>query len=183
MKKTIYMDLDDTFVDTEQYIREVLKNNNLPVKIPCAYALRNSDVYGEIIEKIMANYRAIPLKDGALNCLKLLRTEYDVKFCSLFYNENERKAKKEFAEELNAEIILVESGDFSKSSVNMKNIILVDDSLEVLQSANAEFKIQMFNKYKARGLSYKDYLIGDSFAENLYDVVDILLGGIAKWKH
>lgn len=175
--KNLFMDLDDTFLNTEKYIREILKNSNLSVKASCVYTLRAIPGYNIIIEKIMNNYSTIPMKKGAEDCLKLLKTEYNVVFCSRYYTLGERSAKKEFAKEMNTDIILVASEDISKKSVDMHDGVLVDDSLEALEETNASVKVQMFNPYVAKGLLFKDYLKGDYFAENLYDVIDCLLGG------
>lgn len=180
---TIYMDLDDTFFNTEYYIRAVLKNNGLPISVPCVYTLRSfkeGDVYHEIIEGIMNHYDSIPIKEGAINSLRLLGTEYNIKLCSSYYSEGEKKSKQEYADSIGREIILVPSEDVGKTSVDMSEGICIDDSLDVISECNAKYKIQMLNKYVARNMSYKDYLIGDAFAENFYDVVDILLGGVSK---
>lgn len=181
-KQTILLDLDDTFVDTEKYIRRVLKDELLEVKFPSVYPLRFMDGYAEIMEEIFQNYEVIPKTDGAEDCLNILKDEYEVVFCSCYVTEGEKKAKKSFADSYETEILLVGNGDYSKSSIDKTNCILVDDSLEVLSASNAAKNIQVFNKYAAKGLTYAEYLLGDYLAENLSSVVTYLMGGIQDAK-
>ena len=145
---TILLDLDDTFVKTEDLFRRMIKAED---------------------EK--------DYTDGALEALNLLKTEYNVIFCSCYLNESERASKKRLAESLETPIILVDSSDFSKSSVDSKGKIVIDDSIEVLQNSKAKLKLQMFNRYNTCGLTYREYLVGDHLIKNLSEAVDYLIGG------
>lgn len=180
---TILLDLDDTFVKTEDLLRRMLKAEGLTVPTDeSVYMLRwrNKDVYSEIMEEIFSNYENLDEKDytdGALEALNLLKTEYNVIFCSCYLNEAERVSKKRLADNLETPIILVDSSDFSKSSVDSKGKIIIDDSIEVLQNSKAKLKLQMFNRYNTCGLTYREYLVGDHLIKNLSEAVDYLIGG------
>lgn len=174
--QTLFLDLDDTFVNTENYIRRVLKNELLPVTEHSVYYMRELDAYREIMEEIFSNYDVIPLCDGAEDSLNILSTEYEVVFCSCAVSDAEENSKKAFADLYKKDIIICRE-DYAKEKVDMKGCILVDDSLDVLEASRADTRIQIFNPYLAKGLSYKEYLCGDHLAINLPSVVDYLIGG------
>lgn len=175
--QNIYLDLDDTFVDTEMYIRSVLKNNLLPVRDNTVYALRFLPIYSDIMRDVFKNYDIIPLKEDAEVSLSLLSTEYNIIFCSSYITEEEANAKKSFAKKYKKDIILCGGQNWDKSRVDMSGGIMIDDDPEALSRSNATTKIQVFNPYKTNGLRYTEYLKGDHFAENLPQAVEFLMGG------
>jgi len=180
--QNLYLDLDDTFVDTEVYIRAILKNNLIPYKSNnSVYGMRCIPVYSDIMRDVFKNYSVIPLKEDAEECLKLLSTEYNVIFCSSYITDEEGESKKRFAELYKKDIILCGGINWDKSRVDMSGGIMVDDAPEALSKSNATTKIQVANPYKAYGLKYADYLRGDVFVENLSQVVEYLMGGEALY--
>lgn len=178
--KRLYLDLDDTFVCTEEYMRTILKNAGLGVdsRLSTVYCLLRTEGYETILRKILANYDIIPLKDGAEDALKLLKYELDVVFWSSYTFEEEKKAKKAFADSFDTDIVLINyEDDPNKEKIDVSESIIVDDSLDVLSNSKSKTRIQMYNPYISKGLSFSEYLVGDIFASDLYSVVDSVLSG------
>lgn len=170
-KKKLFMDLDDTYKDTETYLRCILKNYG--IKIPetmSVYALYDIPQYRGYIEEVFGDYENIPNMIGARENFKLLQTEYKIIFCSSCNSEQEAIGKKKFAESLNKEIILCSGKQWDKSHVDMSGGVFIDDNKDILNKSNASVKIQMFNPYSYSGIANGSYL-----ATNWYTVSDLLM--------
>lgn len=169
--RKLFVDLDDTFVDTERYLRRILESNGLKVpKYETVYTLYGEEAYKPYFDMVFNNYFVIPKKQGVNENIKLLETEYNIVFCSYCTTKNEKIAKKRFAESLNKEIILCEGEDFDKSNVDMSGGILIDDNLDVLASSNADKKLQMYNEF-----TYRQGINGCPLVIDWFDVVDQLM--------
>lgn len=169
--KRLFVDLDDTFLDTERYLRKILKSNGLKVpKYDTAYTLYGNEEYKQYFDMVFSNYLIIPKKLGVKENIKLLETEYDVVFCSYCTTQSEKEAKKKWADSIGKEIILCEGDDFNKSSVDMSGGIIIDDNIEVLSASNADKKLQMYNEYTYERTAKNSHLVIDWF-----DVADQLM--------
>ena len=172
MMKKLYVDLDDTFKDSEKFLRKILEANGLECpKNGSVYWRVDSSDYRPYFEMMFGNYRFIPNKEGAVENLKLLETEFEVIFCSSYINDFEAESKKKFADSLGKSIILCGGENFDKSQVDMSDGILIDDKFEVLDASNALVKIQMYNPYNFEGISENSTLV-----TNWYQIVDKLMG-------
>ena len=69
----LYLDIDDTLVDTEDSLRRYLSCLGIDSDSP--YDLIGTE-YDELIEDFLSDYHVIPMIDGARTSLKLLKTEY-----------------------------------------------------------------------------------------------------------
>lgn len=144
----LYIDIDDTLVDTERYIRQILKVNGLEYKDKgSVYSLIGIPEYEEIFRGVMSDYSVIPYRVGALENLPLLKTEYDIILCSSSYNGYESKAKEEFARSLDLPLILCEGSHWDKSHVDMNSSVFVDNDPDILRVSNATVKLQMNSPY------------------------------------
>lgn len=146
-RKVIYLDLDDTYLDTENYIRGMLELNGVKVGTASVYSDYVKGYAGSLYKEILSDYSCIPKKVGADECLDLLRTEFDIVFVSCYTTEEEMIAKKSFAKECETEIILCKN--FDKSCVNMLDGIIFDDNPRHLIYSGVPRKNQflMYNSY------------------------------------
>lgn len=144
----LYIDIDDTLVDTERYIRHLLKVNGLEYKDKgSVYSLMGIPEYEEIFREIMSDYSAIPYRVGALENLPLLKTEYDIILCSSSCSDYESVAKQEFAKSLDLPLILCEGDQWDKSHIDMSGAIFIDNNPDILRVSNATVKLQMYSPY------------------------------------
>lgn len=146
--RKLYLDLDDTYVDTENYIRKVLNSNG----VDCDQNESVWDVYFrgdtvDIFREILADYSAIPKKVGAEECLKILETEFEIVYVTCYICEEEHIAKLDMAKEDGREIIFCP--DFDKSHIDMQEGVFIDDVPKHLinSSVKDENKYLMYNKY------------------------------------
>lgn len=173
----LFMDLDDTYFDTERYLEKLLNNVGLPTPLPGEgniYALSTISEYKDIILEAMSDYSYIPKKEGADLALELLSTEYEVIFCSSYTYENEYKAKKSFANRVNKDIILCTGDKFDKSHVDMRDSIFIENDPSILDVSSAKVKIQMCNQDMLKGITF-DYKNIDLYATNWSEIVDYLM--------
>lgn len=169
--KKLFVDLDDTFVDTERYLRKICESNGLKVpKYETIYTLYGVDGYKPYFDMVFNNYFVIPKKQGVIENINLLETEYDIVFCTFCTTKEEKVAKKKFAESMGKDIILCEGDDFDKSSIDMSGGILIDDSIDVLKASNADKKLQMYNEF-----TYTQILKDCSLVVDWFDIVDQLM--------
>lgn len=171
----IFLDLDDTLMDTENFIRSLLKSEFYDLsKCPCVYSLRSTDEFSDIIEDIFNNYDLIPMCEGSKKFLDCMKDDYEIIFCSGYFTENERKSKKSFADKIGKDIILVDARVcFDKSCVDMSDGIVIDDLPEVLAASKAKIRLLKYNKYvRAYYNSFAEYAqCSDSVVETLADSV------------
>lgn len=146
-RRTIYLDLDDTYLDTEEYIRSMLSANGFNIGTASVYSDYIRGFASSLYKEILSDYSCIPKKVGADECLDIIKTEYDVVFLSCYTTNEEKIAKESFAKDCNTEIILCK--DFDKSFVNMGNGIMFDDNPHHLIYSGLPSKNQfmMYNPY------------------------------------
>lgn len=148
----IYMDLDDTVKDTERYIRRVLASNGVDVN-KVKGTIYNMFFTGFSLEGILArdcvkNWSVVPFKEGAMDCLRLLMSEYKVIFVSAYTFESEAKDKLEFAKSVGCDIILCDNKTHPfKNHIDMSDGIFIDDRQDVVLLSNSPKKFEMFNPY------------------------------------
>ena len=147
--KKLFLDLDDTYKDTERYLRHIIRANGLPLpgNNMTVYALYSNPRYAHIFDMVFSNYHVIPELEGAKDNLKLLDTEYEIVFCSGCTTEEEGRSKRKLADKMGKEIILCSGDRADKSHVDMSGSIFVDDRPDILAKSNAEQRIQMYNPY------------------------------------
>lgn len=178
-KKKLFLDLDDTFLDTDRFIRYMLKRNGVSEELvninDDIYVLSNHPECRDIIEFVTSNYSIIPKKVGAKESLKILKTEYDVIFVTASCREAEYKSKEALLIGMGVPYIITGS---DKTSVDMTGGIQVDDHLIHLNQSNAETKIFFYNKYEmipnvSTGTLEKGYKV----AKDWFQLTDILMSG------
>lgn len=151
-KKTIYLDLDDTVKDTERYIRRVLVSNGAKLASltgrDSIYLLLHSDLYeGKVVRECLKEWDIIPFKSCAYNVIQLLKTEYNVVFCSAYTFEEEAECKRSFARSMGCDIILCDKSCSDKSHVDMSGAIFIDDRSDILAKSNADEKYELYSPY------------------------------------
>lgn len=184
-KKKLFCDLDDTYLDTEAYIRSVCRSNGLPTfKGICIYDMMSIPMYTELIKEVMSDYTVIPTKVGAEECMKLIETEYDVIFISSYSEEYEAEAKRRLARKLKKPIILVcskddEYGIGDKSHVDMSGAVFIDDIMKHLTHSNASKRILMLNKYQSdlEEIYGGNWTANDIVVSDWYAITDELMKG------
>lgn len=149
-KDTIYLDLDDTVKDTERYIRRVLQTNGVDTSgyVGSIYPLVSTDTFaGSLVCECLKEWDAIPFKSCALNGLKLLKTEYNIVFCSAYTFGKEAELKEAFAKKMRCDIILCGEENRFKDNVDMSDSIFIDDRSDILIRSNAKVKYEILNPY------------------------------------
>lgn len=184
-RKKLFCDLDDTYLDTEPYLRSVCKANGLlTLKGICIYDMRYTPMYRDIIKEVIKDYSVIPTKVGAEECMKVLETEYDIIFVSSYLEEYEAEAKRSLAKGLGKPIILININDSTseigdKSVVNMSGGVFIDDILAHLVKSNASKRILMLNKYQSdlENICKGVWTPNDLVVSDWYSVTDELMKG------
>ena len=174
-KRNLYLDLDDTVKDTERYIRRVLESNNVKPKASGSiYNYINTDtIENYFIKECFHDWGVIPFKVCALNGIKLLKTEYNIIFCSAYTYKEEANAKRSLAKSLGCEIILCGDGNRYKDKIDMSGGIFVDDRSDILIRSNAEDKFELYNPYFFDGYAERD---DKTLLVDWYSLIDILMG-------
>lgn len=174
--KNLFLDLDDTYLDTDRYIRKVLKANGVSKDLwgihDDIYVLGDNPDCKDIIRECMSNYPVIPTREGAAQSLQILRTEYNVVFVTSCYSDYEEKSKRELFSKMGTKFIICRGG---KSHVDMSGGIFVDDHLIHLVESNAEQKIFFFNRYEISTGRYNPRTT--SMVMNWFELTDILMSG------
>lgn len=175
-KRKLYIDLDDTFVDTEMYLRNMFNQNGFNVPESASiYSLIDTGEYDFLFKEGMSDYILIPRMPGAEDALKILSTEYSISFVSCYSFEEEARGKKKLADALRKELILCKG---RKDHINMENAVFIDDNISHLIDSNAsdEDKFLFFNIYNLRDLTSA----GDSYCGHVvsdwYEITNILMG-------
>lgn len=176
MKKKLYIDLDDTFVDTENYLRAMFKQNDIHVpESKTIYTLIGTGEYDFLFKEGMSDYTLIPRMPGAEDAIRILSTEYDISFLSCCVFDEEAVGKKKLAKAFRKELILCDS---TKSHINMENAVFIDDNVGHLIDSNSkdEDKFLFFNLYTLKDMlgsnkSYFGHVVSD-----WYEITNILMG-------
>lgn len=171
MKKTLYVDIDDTVKDTERYIRRVMRSNGISCPKTGTIYSKIGTPEGSIIEEVLCNHDAIPFKESAKSSLELLFTEYNVVFYSHYHFQKEKECKYKLAKLFKRPIILEEFSD--SKSVDMSDAYFVDDRNEVLMSSNAERKFELYSPYMFDMTHERDK---DTLIVDWYSLTNILMG-------
>lgn len=196
---TLYIDLDDTYKDTERYIRKILIANgvSVPHYIKSVYSLlfydkgnryshinpvipeilslvcsELEDVSSEVeavFKEVMGSYSVIPNKCGAEDCLNLLKTEYDVTLFSAYTFEHERAEKEKFAKSLGVGSLIVPYGKKQETVLEMGGIV-VDDDPSVINELKGVERYLMYSPY-----SYYKVGNGVKVVSDWYRLYDTLL--------
>jgi len=171
--KKLFLDLDDTYKDTERYLRHSIKANGLPLPTNMTvYALYSNPKYAHIFDMVFGNYHVIPELEGAKEGLKLLETEFEVIFCSGCTTTEEGFSKRKLATKMGKDIILCSTDKWDKSHIDMTGSIFVDDRPDILTLSNAEQRIQMYNQYSCSSILDCG---GDMLVLDWYMLLDILM--------
>lgn len=151
-KRKLFLDLDDTFFDTENYLRKVLGGKWLYHEGLIYEAYENME-FNELFKCLEAfmDYRRVPLKAGAREGLEEIKNIYDVIFCSSYHLEPEKKAKEDIAKVLGIPILLCGGDKWDKSHIDMSGGVFVDDNTRLLKLSNAKDKVCFYKKYNFKG--------------------------------
>lgn len=164
MRKVIYLDIDDTLLDTEGYIRRNLIGGR-PFT-GSIYTLGTSRLNGYFCPN---NYKKIPFKEGALDVLKILSQDYEIILASCCRTVEESISKRNLARSLGKRVILCRGND--KSNIDMNGAIFIDDRSDILASSNASYKIRMYNAYTE---GYQLPLKTCDLVHSWYGILDLL---------
>lgn len=172
-KQKLFLDIDDTLVDTESYLRLRLRyilGSDVVSKYDSIYNLMTDDeVAKEICRKELSDYRNIPFLPFAEECIGVLKNDYNIILCSNYTFEEERCAKLLLAERLGVSSSLIRyAPNMGKSSVDMSDGILVDNDTRVLASSNAKRKVRV------RGYGLKDIWGGEE-VEDCFELMAVLM--------
>lgn len=157
--RKLFVDLDDTYMDTEVYIRRILKANGYNFsKKQSIYDVDVVKDFKWVFDEVFSNYSFIPKKIGAEECLNVLETEYGIVFVSCYSTEEEKISKYKFAKECGKDIILCK--DFDKSFIDMSEGIMFDDVAMHLLNSGLPSKSQylMFNRFNVNEYWFKNYV-------------------------
>lgn len=146
--RNLYLDLDDTVLDTSSFLGgvDLLK-----------YLKQNID-----------GYSRIPYKVGALDSLRILSTKYSISFVSCYLTEDEKREKLRFARLVGVPIFLCR--DYYKGSVDMSGGIFVDDDVKHLIESSASLE----DSYCFGGGEYETNL-GYTCVNSWSELCDILM--------
>lgn len=175
MKKNLYVDIDDTFVDTENYLRTMFIRNGykVPEKLS-VYEYISGGEFDFLFKEGMSDYTLIPRMPGAEDAIKILSTEFNVVFLSCCTYREEVLGKKKLARALGKELILCEG---RKSHIPMENAIFIDDNVQHLINSDAaeDNKYLFFNIYNVpdimANLGFSGHVVS-----NWYDITNKLMG-------
>lgn len=182
----LYLDIDDTLLDTEKYLRLLLKNNFISCpENSSVYELRGDVMAGCIVEEMLSSegYEVIPFVNGGEDGIELLKSEYEVVLVSDVVTSDEGVGKTNLAKRLGCDIIL--TGDAmgrSKSDIDMSDGVFVDNMPSNLFASNAKRRILMFSEYDlcypSERQCFSRMLREDSVTVigDFYDLVDLLIG-------
>lgn len=177
--KKLFLDLDDTYLDTDRFIRYTLALKGVSKEYwgieDDIYTVANIPECKDIIKSCMSNYHAIPLKTGAKESLKILQTEYIITFVTSAFSNYEIQSKKKLLDSMKVPYIITGR---KKSHIDMSGGIQVDDHLGHLNQSNAKKKIFFYNKFEmnpktATGTLEKDY----TMVKDWFELTDILMSG------
>ena len=143
----LYLDVDDTLLDTEGYIKSVLGGKWLREDrlIYSCYSQMQPEEMSKVITAF-SDYTKIPFKSGAKEGLEALKKNFDVVLCSSYVHNCEYEAKKVLAEKLGLPIILCGGANWDKSHINMSGSVFVDNNTRLLNLSNADKKVCFYQR-------------------------------------
>lgn len=151
-KQKLYLDIDDTILDTENFLRDVLGGK---------WAIHDGLLYQQYsnmseedfrkVEIIFSNYPNIPFITSAPVGLKILKEEFDLVLCSSYHMDGEKESKEIWAKMWGIPLILCKG--LTKDCVDMSNAVFVDDNTLNLDRSNASRKICFYKKHHFYGLN------------------------------
>lgn len=146
--KKIYIDMDDTYFDTEEYIRKLFDANGVKYDKNKTIFNQDIDIVGkDLLEMVFSDYSCIPKKTGVEECIELLESEYEIIFTSCYSSEEEKLAKEKYADSIGKKILLCEG--LFKQDLDLHDGIVVDDRpLNLLYSGcDSSNQYLMYNPY------------------------------------
>lgn len=172
-KQKLFLDIDDTLVDTESYLRLRLRyilGSDVVSKYDSIYNLMvNDKIANEICRKELSDYRNIPFLPFAEECISVLKNDYSIILYSNYTFEEERSAKLLLADRLGVSSSLTQyDTGMGKSRVDISDGILVDNDTKVLVNSNAKRKIRV------RGYGLKDIWCGEE-VEDCFELMAVLM--------
>lgn len=179
-KAKLYIDVDDTFLNTEKYMRNVLKANGIRVKNGLtAYDYRDNPVAEDLMDMLFSDYSVIPKMDGAEESLKILQCDYDVVFTSSVFSEKERDAKEKYFKEMGKKLIVI-PGQFDLSAfiAPCSNTLVVNDKSRVLDKSGV-YPINtycMWNPRTSEKNIYEYLKHGGTVVFDWYELCDQIMG-------
>ena len=176
-KIKVYIDADDTILDSSVAIIDILnKKNNTNKTIHDLRDWNYRDIDGTMNgDKILELYESeeffntVKVKENVKDYLKEIIEKISVFIVSKGTQKNLNKKEEFFKKELGIPfnfkgLSFTEGQDFNKSSVDMRNGIQIDDRMDCLRHTNAAVKILLRNN------ANYSWNIPDVNMENLYVV-------------
>lgn len=142
MFNEIYLDIDDTILDTNGAVTRYLKNKGIDCN---ELSYRFIGLYDKEISSVLSDYSKIDFLPAAREGIDILREHYKITLVSAYTYEVEGGEKVRFASNLGLPIILCKNR--SKVSVDMSNRIFIDDRSDYLRHSNASIKYNMYNRW------------------------------------
>lgn len=140
----LYLDIDDTVLQTDLYLKRVLEMEGIPLS-RSDFSYRYVGKYDDLLEYGLSDYTKIPFISGAKGCISSLSRVYDkVVFVSCYTYEREKFAKEVWAKLIGVPLILCNG---NKHLLDMHDGVLVDDRSDTLVRSNAIFKYNFYNKW------------------------------------
>lgn len=176
----LYVDLDDTFLNTEMYLRMVLKANDIKVEAgKTAYDYMDDVVVKELLDMIYKDYSVIPELPGAKESLDILKCDYDIVFTSSCFSEEERDAKERYFSSKGIEYVLV-MGTYDLSSYikdSEKNLIVNDKSVVLENSGICPINTYCLWNQRTSEKNIQEYLSsGGTVVFDWYELCDQIMG-------
>lgn len=169
-KVDLYLDLDDTVFDTENFLRKKLGGSWLQYEGLLYEAYEEMD-FSELVKvlSVFKDYRKIPLVNGAKEGLNILKDYYNIIFCSSYHLDPEKKSKQMIADLMGFDLILCGGDDWDKSHIDMSKGVFVDDNTRLLNKSNASKKVCFYKRFNMVE-EFKDGKIVFSWAELLEEL-------------
>lgn len=179
-KPKLYVDVDDTYLNTELYMRNMLKVNGIHVKDGLnAYSYRDDPVAKDLLSMLFSDYSVIPKMQGADESLDILKCDCEVIFTSSCFSEEERNAKEKFLSELGNKYVLIPGQyDLSAYIEPEEDSLIVNDKALVLSSSGI-ININTYCMWNARTSEkniYNYLLHGGTVVFDWYELCDQIEG-------
>lgn len=173
MKTKLFLDLDDTVFDTENYIKSKLGGKWVNYD-GLIYTATENMSYKEkcIVKYMLTNYEDTPMMYRAKESIEILKEKFDIILCTSCSYENEKYAKYKIANKLGLPIILCSGDNWDKSKVDMSNGVFVENNTRILNKSNASRKICFYQRN-----NYVEELVYGDVVYNWYELLNILIGG------
>ena len=175
-EKVLYVDIDDTLLDTEMYVRSAFEKSGIQFNMTCSvFSYMGVEEYSSIFREAMSDYSRIPIKPGGLDALSILGTEFSIRFVSCYSYPEEAEAKRKFAGELGIPLILCRG---TKAHVDMSGGYYIDDCPRFISESNAprKNKFLFFNLPRVVDLMLSGKHFDCRVVSDWYDATNILMG-------